>query len=150
MILLFAACGTPTDTDVYTERRFFNEIVAYGDPDDWVELYGSEDVDLSGWTMVDAMRDGEQPWTFPEGTTLSAGEYLVVNVDGGSEGGLHVPFRLDLYGGDLLLFDGDTLVDEGRFPLAFAGVSWARVPDGGPYWEQLLTPTEGATNGEVR
>ena len=46
---------------------------------DWVELFNSSDasLDISGYTLSDNV--GNDKFTFPEGTVLSAGEYLVVN-----------------------------------------------------------------------
>jgi hypothetical protein len=47
-------------------------------PDEWLELHNrsDEDVDLSGWQLVDAVE-----YVFPEGTTLAAGGFLVVAGD---------------------------------------------------------------------
>ncbi|MEO8353178.1 MAG: lamin tail domain-containing protein, partial [Chthoniobacteraceae bacterium] len=44
-------------------------------PEEWVELYnkGADPVNLAGWTL-----DGGTSFTFPAGTTIEAGEYLVV------------------------------------------------------------------------
>lgn len=61
-----------------------DELVADPDPDfsDWIELHnnGAEEVDLTGWGLTD---DEDLPhfWTFPEGTTIPAGGYLVVLAD---------------------------------------------------------------------
>ena len=49
-----------------------------GDADDWIELMNtsSETVDLSGMYLSDDPADRKQ-WQFPEGTTISAGGYLL-------------------------------------------------------------------------
>ena len=48
------------------------------DPEEWIELYNSSGsgVDLSGWEFVDGV-----DFTFAAGTTLGAGEYLVISSD---------------------------------------------------------------------
>jgi hypothetical protein len=54
-----------------------------GDFEDWIELfnYGEEPVDLAGWGLSDKP---DQPflWTFPEGTVIAPGEYLLVWASG--------------------------------------------------------------------
>lgn len=51
------------------------------DPGDWVELHNPTDasVDLSGWIFRDEVAD--RAFTFAPGTTLAAGEYLVLCSD---------------------------------------------------------------------
>ncbi len=48
------------------------------DPEEWIELHnkGDDDADLSGWKL-----DGAAHFTFPPGTTLPAGDFLVVSND---------------------------------------------------------------------
>jgi hypothetical protein len=48
------------------------------DPEEWIELYnrGATDVDLGGWKLEDGIE-----YTFPAGTTIPAGGYLVVAKD---------------------------------------------------------------------
>lgn len=145
MILLLACAGADSDA-AYTERRLLNEIRAHGQPD-WIELFGTEDADLSGWTLTVTADGVADAWTLD--VAVAAGEFVLLTFDA-AEGELHAPFRLDSNGATVRLLDGDTLVDEARYPLAFPEESWARVPDGGPYWETALAPTPGASNGEVR
>jgi hypothetical protein len=50
------------------------------DADDWIELHNSTsaDIDISGWVL----RDGaDNQYIIPSGTTLTAGEYLVIAKD---------------------------------------------------------------------
>ncbi|MBN1927038.1 MAG: lamin tail domain-containing protein, partial [Prolixibacteraceae bacterium] len=51
------------------------------DAEDWIELYnnGNQTVDLGGWMLHDDI--AENGFTFPEGTFLMPGEYLVVCVN---------------------------------------------------------------------
>ncbi len=47
-------------------------------PEEWLELYndGSSAVDMSGWSLA-----GDIAYTIPQGTTLGAGQYLVIAKD---------------------------------------------------------------------
>lgn len=49
---------------------------------DWIELHnnGATAVDLSGWTLTDEVSVTDK-WTFPQGTMIDAGGYLVVLAD---------------------------------------------------------------------
>ncbi len=89
-----------------------NKSVLYdeeGDYGDWVELYNFSDnaVDLSGFTLTDAKEDIAR-WQFPAGTTLPAGGYLVVFLDGKNKqtasGELHADFKLGQSDGFLGLY----------------------------------------------
>ncbi len=68
-----------------------------GDYGDWIELYNFSDntVDLSGYALTDT-EDDRARWTFPQGTTVKAGGYLVVFCSGKNrtDGELHTDFRL--------------------------------------------------------
>jgi hypothetical protein len=140
MILLLACAGADTDAP-YTERRLLNEIAAQGD---WIELFGTDDADLTGWTLTVTGDDGvPEAWTLAG--HVATGELLLLTADD-----LEPGFHLDANGATVRLLDGDVLVDEARYPIAFPGESWARVPDGGPYWETALAQTPGESNGEVR
>ncbi len=126
-----------------------NEVVAAA-PNmgpDWVELFnmGAAEVDLSGWMLKDD--DDTHIFTFPTGTRIGAGAFLVIEGPGG------VPPLATLYGfgkadaARLFRPDG-TLVDQtswtdGQAPLAN---SWGRYPDGTGPFATLLQPTRGATN----
>ena len=85
MLPLLFACST---TSTGTGELVVNEIVssnkrslvdnALGTPD-WIELYnaGTAAIDLSGYGISDNMRDLHK-FVFPKGTTLGAGEYLIL------------------------------------------------------------------------
>ncbi len=122
-----------------------NEVIAAGDPTDQVELYNTSDasVDLSGWQVTDTPGDAATFAALPEGTTLPAKGYLLLEVSDDTLG-----FKL---GGDeafaLYAPDG-TLIDvadwdEGDSP---AGGSWARLPDGAGDFQTTDAPTPGAPN----
>ena len=56
---------------------------AHGESPDWVELYNGEatNVDLTGWALTDKPEKPSKWWKFPAGTTIGAGEHLVVLAD---------------------------------------------------------------------
>jgi len=51
-----------------------------GDNPDWVELYntGTSSVNLSGYKLTDKKNAADAEWAFPDGTTISSGQFLVV------------------------------------------------------------------------
>lgn len=123
-----------------------------GEFDDWVELFnaGTEPVDLSGCTMSDSF-DTPDEWTMPDGTTLDAGEYLLIWADEDlDQGTLHADFKLGAGGDDLGLWSpsGET-IDSISFGAQDEDISNARMPDGGPNWQPLSPATPGTTNGDA-
>lgn len=58
-----------------------------GDFEDWIELYnyGIEPVDLSSWGLSDNPSN-PMKWTFPQGTEIGPGEYLLVWASGKDRG----------------------------------------------------------------
>jgi hypothetical protein len=77
-----------------------------GDYQPWLELYnyGSEDVDLSGWSLSDDFSE-RRKWPF-EGVTIPRHETLVVFADGEAEqGALHASFALSTESRQLILSD---------------------------------------------
>ncbi len=92
-----------SNTDVIiNEYMISNTFTIYdceGDYGDWVELYntGGDDINLTGYGITDN-DDNPLKYVFPEGASISAGEYLVVFCDGKNriddEGGFHTNFSL--------------------------------------------------------
>lgn len=112
-----------------------------GDSSDWLEIYnsGSTTVDLSGMHLTD--RDDElDRWTFPAGTTLAGGGYLVVFASNKDtvmpNGELHASFALSAGGEYLALTDASqSIIDQYQpeYPSQFEDVSYGRAmqPTGG-------------------
>ena len=78
-----------------------------GENSDWIELYNGGDaaVDLSGWGLSDKVKKPYK-WTFPAGTTIAAGAYLVVIADEEDKvvkGEIHAGIKLSADGEDLVL-----------------------------------------------
>lgn len=92
-----------SNTDVIiNEYMISNTFTLYdceGDYGDWVELYntGSNDIDLTGYGITDN-DDNPHKYVFPQGTSIAAGEYLIVFCDGKNktddEGKCHTNFSL--------------------------------------------------------
>jgi len=128
-----------------------SEIVASNDlypaPDggyyDFIELENTTDqpVDLSGCRLSDT--PDEAKFTFPAGTTIEAGGYLVVWC--GGEGGLN--FGIAASGGETICLQspgGDTIDQIRTGPVS--GASYARS---GEEWQTLPYATPGFANTEA-
>lgn len=120
-----------------------------GEFDDWIELYNNSGVtvDLSGAHLSD---DAEMLtlWTFPEGTSIAPGDFLIVWADEDlAQDGLHADFRLSAAGESVIFTqsDGTTIVDAIDYPALASDVTFARIPNGtGDF--QLAVPTFDAIN----
>ena len=90
-----------------------NEVLIHTDlPEiDSIELYnpGTASVDISGWYLSDDTSD-PQKFRIPDGTTISAGGYLVFDEDDFSVG--PNSFRLSEYGEQAYLFSGHAPTNE--------------------------------------
>jgi len=147
---------TPLLTNV--KQLVINEFMAsnettladeYGEYDDWLELYnlGSTNLDLSDYYLSD---DASVPdkWQFPDDTSIAAGSFLLVwlDGDGSTQGPLHTTFSLSIQGEELLLSDNNLAVIEYySFETQTTDISTGRYPNGlGNYI--LMSPTPGAEN----
>jgi hypothetical protein len=109
---------------------------------DWIELFNAGDgtADISGWDIVD---DGatSTPYTFPAGTTIAPGAYLVIDQSdtfdfelGASNEGVH------------LRDEGDVVVNETMWTNVTNPSSWGRFPNGTGDFSLRATKTQGAAN----
>ncbi|MEE3055465.1 MAG: CotH kinase family protein [Planctomycetota bacterium] len=124
-----------------------------GEYEDWVELYNSSSkaVDLSGLYLSDSLNNPRK-WKFPVGTSIDAGGYLVIWLDGDAEAeGLHAGFRLNRDGETILLVDRDkgqnAILDELKFSAQENDRSFGRAKDGEGKGRSLK-PTPGKANPE--
>lgn len=119
---------------------------------DWVELYNrsNETIDLAGFTLTDSKYNSGR-WTFPAGTSIEAGGYLIVYCSGSEkvseQGELYAGFALGsrdswigLYTPEAQLCSGLNVFKTGD------GVSCGLDIEG----KQVLftTPTPGARNAD--
>ena len=121
--------------------------------EDWIELYNTTDesIDLSGKFLTDDLGDPDQ-WQFPEGSTIAAGDYLLIWADGDTDqGDNHASFKLSSGGETVALYDTDgaTLLDSIEFGAQLTDVSYGRSPDGGDTLGSLSTATPGAVNSSI-
>ena len=111
-----------------------------------VELYnyGAADVDLSGFHMTSSL-SVPYAFTFPSGTILPAGKYLVLQADANfTLEGLHLGFKLKADGDSLYLLTASAGVVDGiQFGRQIADYSIGRSSD--ETWT-LCQPTFGAAN----
>ncbi|NOZ28797.1 MAG: hypothetical protein GXP39_12195 [Chloroflexi bacterium] len=111
--------------------------------DEWVEIVnvGEMSVDLAGWMLDDIPETGSAPYTFPEGTILEPGAYLVVFRrdsgvalnNGGDQARLLLPDGREV---DRYVWDRSPGYDR----------SFGRQPDGSGEWVEGLLPSPGRPN----
>ena len=123
---------------------------------DWVELINrsQSSIDISGFHLTDAPTN-TTGWSFPDGTVIPAGGYLLVFLDRidisdtvlDENGIFHATFKLNALGDYLALTSPDgTVLDEiETYPQQVADVSFGRTDDGFAYQTE---PSPGAANGQ--
>jgi hypothetical protein len=119
-----------------------------GEFDDWIELYNntSSPIVLDGYYLSDDNSNFTK-WTFPNGTTINANDYLIVWADKDTlQTGLHANFKLSGSGESLYLSDASAnLLDETTFGVQTTDVTWGRYPNGvGSFI--AMNPTYSAMN----
>jgi hypothetical protein len=156
---MFGSDAVVTRSRTWTVNTSFaalriNEILARNDSavahegafPDIVELYnaGGTTVDLSGWGLTDEATNRFK-FTFPPGTTLGSGKYLLLyGDDRTTASGLHLRFGLDQAADALYLYNAASgLVDSVEFGIQLPDLSIGRGADG--EWT-LCTPTFGDAN----
>ena len=119
---------------------------------DYVELYNGSNQywDMSGWGLSDNI-NWPRKWTFPQGTSISPGEYKVIMLDGtGSNQGnhLHTTFKLSRTGGEMMTLSNaeGKVLDRMYLPEIPTDISYGRTlgRNGFFYYD---TPTPGSENG---
>ena len=110
-----------------------------GTPGDWFELIntGAAAVNLSGWKMLDT-DDTHTAYTFPAGTTLAPGGYLVVE---------EASFNFGLGAPDgVRIFDASGTPFETYTWATHAPVTYGRCPNGSGAFVATASSTKGAAN----
>jgi|GEM_PF-92618 len=125
---------------------------ADGSSPDWIELYnaGDNECDLSGIGVSDGDKNRFK-FTFPQGTTLGAGKYLIIFCDDtdSTTGELHAAFKISAAGETIYLTSPDgTELDNVGLPELDTDVTFGRVPDGSDSLA-LLKPTPAASNSSA-
>ncbi len=130
----------------------------FGDNEDWVELYntGAAAFDLSGYFLSDRL-DNPMKWAFPAGTSLAAGDHILVwcsgrDTDGG--GNYHTNFKLtQTKTTEAVVFsqpDGTLVESFNIFIPNQKNDAWARISDGDATWGVAENPTPGNSNTNVK
>lgn len=117
--------------------------------DDWIEIYNSSGstIDLSGMYLSDDLNDPFKS-KIPNGVTIPAGGFLLFWADEqGSQGPLHMSFKLSKAGEAVGLFyiDG-RLINSKTFGAQDDNKSFGATTNGGSTWQQFTSPTPGASN----
>jgi len=139
--------GASNESSMLFSSVCINEFMAtsaFGGTDDWVEIYnrGDDPFDLSGCFLSDDCQNNVK-WTFPNGTILQPGRYLVIYEDA-------FGFGLSSTGDDVIMItaaDSTTGLDFYDFGAQQPDVSRGRYPDGTGYWKFFGTATPGRANG---
>ena len=125
-------CGSPVR---------LNEVESSGGtPGDWIELRnnGATPADVAGFVLKD--NDDSHAVVLPAGSTIAAGGYLAVDVDGAGGFGLGGADSARLFAAD-----GSTLLDSHAWT-AHAATSYGRCPDGTGDFAATTATTKGAAN----
>lgn len=145
-----------------TVQLALNELMATNvawleDPDepgafpDWFELRSLVDevTDLGGLYLTDDLTNPTK-YQIPNGVSIPPNGHLVFYADeDGTQGPLHVSFRLGGGGEELAIYDRDGVrrIDAVTFGAQLPDIAFGRFPDGVGAWGLMATPTPGSTNG---
>lgn len=149
VLLLPSGAHMPVFSEVMTSNHAAFDHPDYGTVD-WVEIYNptDRDIDLSGFGFTNEIKRTFR-YTFPEGTVLKSGEYLVLYCTGGTEASDADPFctgfNLSASGEDLYLVNKNNVeADEVHVPALDVDTAFARTDSG----EFAVTefPTPNAPN----
>lgn len=123
----------------------------FGEFDDWIEIYNSEDtaVSLNGMYLTNDLSNPTK-WNLPD-TMLESKEFLLIWADHQPEQGkLHANFKVNKNGGQIGLFDTDanhnTPIDTLTFGAQTTDVAYGRIVDGSNIWISFTMPTPGISN----
>jgi len=111
----FPATNALLDNVLINEALLSNEFTNVDDDgqcQDWVELYNptNGDIDLTGWYLSDRVgTSSRRKWSFPGGTIIGSGEFLVIWASSKNRGGIE-----DLNGSGVL-DPGEDLPNNGVF-----------------------------------
>lgn len=151
--LLASQTSTTVGDVVINEFMASNDVTQAdnaGEFDDWIELYNNSttSVDLSGYSLSDDGTDLQQ-WSFPAGTSIAAGAYLIVWADSdSSQTGYHANFKISAGGESLFLSNASaSVVDEVVFAAQTTDISYGRFPNGTGVFRAMNPTFEEANSG---
>lgn len=129
----------PVDEPSDVQGLFVNEVCSGGT--DWIEFHNATDTDinLSGYHVQDNKGTDEE-YTFPEGSSIGAKSFLVIE-----EGTFE--FGISGDGDSITLLDEKyAKIDEVTIPAMEDGFTYSRIEDGGSSWEIVEGGTKGRSN----
>ena len=138
-------------TEVVASNRY-SLTAADGSSPDWVEIYNPMDAeaDLSGYGLTDTPAEPYR-FTFPEGTTLGAGEYMVIYCTGtedlaNEDGVLRAGFKISSAGEQVCLSGRkDKVMHAVDVPELAQDVSYGMAEDG-EHFAYYALPSPGKLN----
>ncbi len=140
--------GLPKFTEVMTSNREAYLHPQYGSVD-WVEIFNptDADIDLSGYGFTNDLKHHQFRYTFPDGTVIKPGEYLVLYCTGGTEQSDSDPFctgfNLSKEGENLFLVTPTKVeADELAVPALETDTAYARTDAGSFAVTDFPTPWE--------
>jgi spore coat protein CotH len=137
-VMFYIVEGNPFDTKTIVVNEFMatNTGVVkdpFGENEDWIELYNvtDQDIDMKGYYISDNPTNSRK-FRFKENTIIKANGYLIIWADeNGSQGPLHVNFKLAAGGESIILSDSNaTILDSVTFGQQVSNQSAARIPNG--------------------
>jgi gliding motility-associated-like protein len=141
----------------YTCSNKDNYLDNFGDYEDWIEFYntGPSAVNISGFFLTDKVGDRDK-WTFPIGSTISAGGILRVFASGRDTvllGNIHTSFKLTQMKQEYIILSNaiDTAVVDSVWlnEPTQKNHSRGRDTDGAANWEVFPSPTPNASNNSA-
>jgi len=159
-LLVLAMCSFCTNAQVvineYSCSNLNGPTDAYGDREDWVELYnpGSTAVNLTGYYLSDNKND-LMKWQVPAGASIPAGGRMMVfcsERDAFTAGQLHPDFKLTQMKGEYFIISNSsgTIVDSVKFIPTQGDHSRGRVTDGSTNWGLFDNPSPNAPNANAK
>ncbi|WP_051568613.1 CotH kinase family protein [Crocinitomix catalasitica] len=120
-----------------------------GEYNDWVELFNTtgSDINISGYYLSDRPNAEPMQWQFPEGTIISANDYLIVWLDEDTmQEGLHANFKLSANGESISFSDASGFeLNRVKYPEMFTDVTYGRYENGTGGFIKMI-PTFAAEN----
>ena len=115
---------------------------------DYIELHntGTSPVDISGYMLSD--KPDAIGYTFPQGTVLPAGGYIVCWCNKNADSPLYGKFGISNDGTDsvYLYNDANVIIDRADIPVVGTNVAYTRTQDG--TWQRFNRLTPGFANSE--
>lgn len=134
-------------SEIMTSNR--SVLLADGAAPDWIELVNTAgaEVDLSGYGLSDSVTSVR--YTFPAGTVIPAGGYLVIPCDEAELTGQAAPFSLSAAGGETVYLTKPDGTLYGAAITAAAETDVSLIYEGGILPVRFSEPTPGFANDEA-